>query len=388
MLLRDALSEENLTATVTALDKQLPEKEDSDAVPWLLDELRDEFWRTITGQTAPPEEYIFYNQLAVDTPLIGYLETENDEDNAQLPWWLRSFEWTFEMIGQETLKLPKDDGDIDRVKDFDPSETRVYRPELVFDGDGADLESLLEALVDLKNALTNSADIEKSERTVYEESQDHPQLPTDVFDLADDTPIRTTGKFETWLESLLQLCPPYNETTTALTWYNTGLPTRAMEAMLEDDINHLRRAGLTPNPDRVWNESYREAIAQIMDFRGVFDWEIGNDSQNQSLMEDSLETAYIQMWLANTGPLSKKQAKAIRLAAETYRSSADQNNEMEYAPCCVELPISYDRKRYNLLTFDTQRQKQNGGLYSRNESRAEAIIQTIEQAGLFPELNE
>jgi hypothetical protein len=387
MVLRVALSENNLTETIRALDKELPEKEGTDPVSWILDEFSDEFWRTITGQTDPPEEYIFYNQLAVETPLIGYLETGNDEDNSQLPWWLRSFNWTFEMLGQETLQLPRDDGDIDRVKDFDPSETRVYRPELVFDDDGADLESLLEGLVDLKNALTNSADIGKSERTVYEDSQDHPQLPADLFDLAGDTPIRTTGKFETCLQSLLQLCPPYNETITALTWYNTGLPTRAMEAMLEDDINHLRRAGLTPNPDRVWNESYREAVAQIMDFRGVFDWEVRNNSHNRALMEDSLEAAYIQMWLENTSPLTEKQAKAIRLAADRSRSSADQN-EMEYAPCCIELPISFDRKRYNCLTFDTQRRKRNGGLYSGDESRTEAIIQTIEQADLFPDLNE
>lgn len=388
MVLRATFSENNLTSTVEALNKELPEKEDSNPVSWILNELNNQFWRTITGQTDPPEEFIYYNQLAVETPLIGYLESGNDEDDSQLPWWLCSFKWTFEMIGQETIELPRDNGDIDRFKDFDPSETRVYRPELVFDDDGTDLESLLKSLVDLKNELINSADIEKSERTIYEGSQDHPQLPAGVFDLAGDTPIRTTGKFETWLRSLLQLCPPYNETTTALTWYNTGLPTRVVEAMLENEINHLERAGLIPDPDWVWNESYREAIAQIMDFRGVFDWEIGNGSQSQSLMEDSLEAVYIQTWLANTDPLSKKQAKAIRLAADKSRTSTDQNNEMEYAPYCIELPISYDRKRYNLLTFDTQRRKKRGRLYSNSESRAEVIIQTIEQADLFPELDE
>lgn len=383
-----ALSENNLTAAVTALNEELPVKEGADPVSWILDELSDEFWRTITGQTDPPEEYIYYNQLAVETPLIGYLETEDDKSESQLPWWLRSFNWTFEMIGQETLELPKDDENIDRVNDFDPSETRVYRPELVFDSNGSDLESVLEALVDLKKELTDSADVEKSERTVYESSQDHPQLPDDVFDRSGDIPIRTTGKFETWLQSVLQLCPPYNETTTALTWYNTGLPTRAMRAMLEDDINHLRRAGLTPNPDRVWNESYREAIAQIMNFRGVFDWKVRNNSHNQSLMEDSLEAAYVQMWLENVSPLTEKQTKAIRLAADESRSSADQNNEMEYAPCCIELPISFDRKKYNLLTFDTQRRKKYGGLYSDDVPRAEAIIQSTEQADLFFNLNE
>lgn len=387
MDLENTFSEDNITTTVTALNRELPKTKSRDAKTWLLDEISDQFWRTITGQTDPPEAYISYNQLAVENSLVGNLKTE-DEDNSKLPWWLRSFKWTFEMIGQETLELPKDNGSINKIKAFDSTETLVYRPELAFDSDGADLQTLLQGLVNLKNELTNSANIEFSEQTVYEDSKTHPQLPADVFDLAGETPVRTTEGFENWLKSLLQLCPPYNETTTALTWYNTGLPRRAMEEMLEDNFNHLKRAGLTSNSSKVWNESYRGAIKQIMDFRGVFDCELSNNSQYQSPMKNSLETIYIQMWLANQDGLSEKQAKAVRLASEESKTSSDQTDEMEYAPCCIELPISYDRKRYNFLTFDTQRRKKRGGFYHGDMSRVEAIIQMIEQANLFPDLKD
>jgi hypothetical protein len=289
------------------------------------------------------------------------------------------------MIGRETLELPQDKDEIDRVKDFDPSETRVYKPELTFDDNGSSFKKLLTGLVALKDEIINSAAIEGAERTVYEGARGHPALPTDVFTLAGDAPIRTTDEFETWLESLLELCPPYHETTMALTWYNTGLSLRLMESMLEEDVDHLNRAGLVIDQDRVWNNSYREAIAKIMGFRGVFDWELQIGSQYQQPMANNLEAEYIQQWLSNTEPLSERQAKAIRLAANENKTSDDLHNETEYAPCCIELPISYHRARYALLTFDTQRQKKHGGLYANYVHRAKAIKQAIEQANLFPE---
>lgn len=394
MKIEQALSSENLEGTLDALQTQLPEKEGSDPSEWIITEIEDQVWKLITGESAAAKERVPYNQLrmAEYEEFIGYKDqADSQDDSERLPWWFRSFDWKFESLGQPAVKIQNGADKIEQLGDFDPEKTDVYRPKYNPNNIRRSLKKLLSGLNALKNELIQSADVDQSQRTVYRAGKKHPELPSHVFELSSTHPVvTTTGEFEQWLKSLLSLCPPYNETTTALTWYNLGLPRDVTERVLGDDVSVLNQAGLNSNNDRIINREYRDAFADIMAFQGVFDWTVEAETPLESQLDRGLEAAYIGSWLSNRSRLDPDESDAIETAHEYGVNTDDQGNEMEYAAYCVTLPISYHGKDRYRLTFDTEKRKNNGYIYHYNDQRqrAEKILASLKQANYLTDPNE
>jgi len=387
------LSQDKIESTFEAIQTQLPEREGNNPPEWVINEIEEQLWTKIAGSDATSQEYVIYDELKIPAPFLGYVQPAKENKNTeQLPWWLRSFDWKFQDIGESIIETRNGASEIKQLRNFDPAETRVYRPDYNPNNERKSIKKLLEGLNKFKNGLIKSTQIRQSERTVYKSEEKHPELPAEIFKITSDTSseavvIETSEEFKQWLNSILQLCPPYNKTTTALTWYNLGLPREVAEQLLEEDIDTIEQAGLMSDQNRMMNREYRDAVSDIMAFQGVFDWTVKSDAPSELPLDDGLESVYIGAWLHNSGQLEPEEVEALRLASKKSIHEDDKNNEMKYSHQCIGLPISYDGKKHHRLTLDTQTRTQNGKIgYKREQrSRAKRIYEALEETRYFPD---
>lgn len=391
----EALSENELKNTFEEIQTQLPEKEGYSPPEWVINEIEEQLWVTIAGSDAKSQEYLMYNKMEISSPFLGYIQPNEEENNTgQLPWWLQSFDWKFESIGEPVVEAQNGASEVKQLRNFDSEETRVYRPEYNPNSDQRCIKKLLSGLNKIKIELAEATEIRRSGRTVYDSEEDHPKLPSKIFELSSVTSpessvIKTSKEFEQWLTSILQLCPPYNETTTALTWYNLGLPREIGEQLLEKDIDAIEQAGLISDQNRIMNRSYRDAVSDIMSFQGVFDQTVNSDAPPELSLDEGIEAAYIGAWLHNTGQLESGEVEAIHLASKNTKYEDDRDNEMKYSYHCIGLPISYDGKKNYRLTFDTQSRIKSGkiGYEAEQRSRAKKIYEALKETSYFPDLD-
>jgi hypothetical protein len=384
--LEDALSEESMEETLTGLQRYIWEDNNGDAVDRITEGIADQFWMTIAGLEDPSEEYVTYDSLEQGTKdQVGYTpDSEEVDEEDRLPWWFRSFEWEFRMTNRGAIRVGDEEGGLNRLTEFDPEKTEIYKP--VFNGgsDREDLASLIEGLATLRDELFKYVDVNDPNQLI--DGDDEKPLPSELFELpSKGGSISSTEAFGEWLEGLLALCPPFNPTTTALLWYNTGLPEHAVED-LGVDPGVMRAAGLLDDEGLVQNEAYSDAFAGIMPFRGIFDQFVASGPDDAPLGH-GLEAAYIDAWATNENSLTEREIEALRRSGENSKDPIDEDDQERLASCCLTLPIHYERRESSnathvALAFDTQNRYPGGINPLSNygidqESRAKEILSTL-----------
>ncbi|ELZ42653.1 hypothetical protein C464_17397 [Halorubrum coriense DSM 10284] len=355
MEVEEALSPEAVREVVRKIQRYLWEEDTSDAQDRINSKISDQFWKTVTRTDESSGDDVPYESLANGVAdLIGYIESEDDDD---LPWWLHDFEWSFESTGDGEFSTS--DGDLERLESFDPNTTRVKISEYSSGSDREDLDGLIDGIVSVRDELVKHTDIDDPSDLITGEEKE--RFPDSIFSIMESDPddddpsrIETTGEFNGWLKELVRLCPPFNRTTTALIWYNVGLPVYAVED-LGVDVDVLTDVGLSDEDDdeHVYSSTYRNAFADIMRFRGVFDREVAVETEDTE-MGAGLELAYIDAWASATNQLDDEKQETIRMCSSDRASNLDDNERSRRAPHCLELPVRYDYDEGYYLTFDTQ----------------------------------
>jgi hypothetical protein len=388
--LEEAFSPENVQATIKKIQRRIWEEDAGKATERIREQISDRFCKSITGEDDPAEENFPYNSLEPRAQeQIGYIEGIDSEE--ELPWWLEQFEWKFDATGGGQITVPADD--LDQLASFDPEKTRVEKPQ--FDGGSGrhDLSALIKGLVRVRDELVEHVEIDDPNELIT--GDDKIDVPEQIFgDLqSEEDRIETTDEFKNWLGGLVSLCPTFEETTTALLWYNVGLPTHAVED-LGIDTEILDSVGLV-NGDHVYSEAYRDALTDIMRFQGIFDWEVNTEPKMpDSRMGSGLEAAYIHVWAQGIDRLNDDEQETIRRCSENWGNPVKEDERNKRAAHCLELPVWYESPGDYYPTFDTQgRRNYNSRLNKYNESqpdRAEAIVTALESDyGLLdPENNE
>lgn len=270
--------------------------------------------------------------------LIGYV----DESNRRLPWWLEDFKWTVSGGSFELELTEQYDKSLADFEDLPQGETRVIDISL---NSEIQLLETLEAFHTIQTELIEA--LPPSIATDLESggNDDSPEFPESPFVTpAEKDVIETSREFRTWMDHVIDCCPPVNGPLTALLMAQTGIRKEIVEDILERDVvevlNRINLFTEVKGELQAYNQNYHDPLMTLLATRPVFDINF-REIEEDGL--EHLERAFYETWAANTDRIPN----AGRWFA---RASQDKINEksgeyLEFARIAFRIPLSLNKHR-------------------------------------------
>ena len=288
--------------------------------------VEDDLWQKLVGDdNLEDDESVEWDDLPDKSKsVIGYV----DEEGAEVPWWLESFEWQVESRGETIDNLGENLSDL---PNFDQTATKIYKPELADDN----ITNVLNSFSELGGTIDENLGIERE--------QGYP-FPSDVFEITGET-VRTTEGFRDWFESLLGLCPPFNEALTSLVMVNSNVKVEAVEGVVPDELlATLEDIGvIDESSERIYESGYHEPIATILtNMGGLLDRTLPSDV-------DSLELLFYRTWAENYRGNKERVSEYIEMASKSEPSTLEIG-ESNFGSMSFNIPLRltfYNIQEYN-----------------------------------------
>lgn len=343
--MKESLSEKKLETLGSQL-KSLPTAEE------FKQKAETDFWKMFAGQSHSDEEEVDYENLSDSSKkLIGTISSDSEE--VKIPWWFEEFKWAATSIGEKEIALNAEDR-LARFQEFVPRETIIKRPELLHErmGTSNDIYGALENSKAIHEELAESLDFD------FEEREDTSlSLPDNMF-TTQNGGIRTTSDFREWFDSLVNLCPPFNEQLTVLLMLNTKVEEDISEEILPPDLIALIRAVGMTNNSRIYNENYFKPLESLITYQWqVFDLHIPYINETYDYLSP-LEAALFESWAENN-PQFVNENKSIFYIDEANRPSPI-DNEARYAQIAFRSPLTRKKGRSVFITLSLR----SNGRYS------------------------
>ena len=364
--MKESLSGEQLEGLCSRL-KSLPTAEE------FKQRAETDLWRIIADRSKSDEAIDYESLTESNKQLIGTIST--DDGATRLPWWLEEFKWTATSIGEEEITLDK--SNFSKFQNFVPEQTVIKRPRL------RRHHSRKSESNDVYNALRNFKEIqEKLEKHLdVEEAAGGLDLPKNIF-AARDRGIQTTSEFQDWFNSLVNLCPPFNEQLTAILMLNTKVKMDlAREILPEEVLASIENIGLVTNGE-IYNKTYFESIASASYRRKQsskrllrYDWKVF-DLQIPYVNDDydhlsPLEAALFESWVEHNTEVAKKYNE--------YLMNTSIPSQTEYARVALQAPIMKERGRSKFVTLEQIKDK---SLSSNSKSKGSELREILEKNGI------
>jgi len=303
--------------------------------------VENSLWKELGGK--PREDSLEYTHLPKESKsIIGW-----NEEEGSVPWWLEDFEWTARMGSKEAgehVKLDSVDALETFEQNYDPERTLIEKPELK-----EGITSILSGFDRLKKEL----DTKFEDRNFTGETE----FDGEVF-VFHDGRVKTSTSFRDWFyEDLLPLCPPFNETLTALFMSNVNIKVDALREVYDEEFqNCLQEIGLyTDESERVYNEEYYESLKEVLIYRSdrVFDCRLGNPESESlgPLEEEFYKSQYRQVD-------GSSEIACLHSVSENDPSELKKGEEYSFArvafqyPVCLEYyPSRFDRPKPKYATL-------------------------------------
>ena len=306
-------------------------------------------------------KYVAFSELPDKTQnLIGYTRTETGTEN--LPWWLREFEWSFELDTTEHITVEQ----LPRLEESNPSETQVNLPTL----ESSDLMMALEAFDDVSEYFEGRLDIENTEPYINLERLELPENPfvldrvgegTEMFDT-----LRVTEEFEEFFEAVLKLCPPINPTLQALNVVVTGLDPEYNQLLPVGVEQTLKQAGLDTGRD----QDLFDNITKLYQISSEFDIEIEVEDQKDGL--NALEQLRYQSWKDN---IPRTEAVDEVIQAAFQRMGRVPTDKDTVAKALFLLPFYLNSR--GSVTLDSTKRPTHNHYSTEDEPRIRAIADIL-----------
>lgn len=311
------------------------------------EQVENDIWKVFTGSSAAATNKVDYQELPDKSrSIFGYVE---DEEGTQFtPWWLDVFEWTARSRGEE-LTLEKEDefnDDLAKLENFDPSATTIQKPQL--QERNRTILEVLDAFERLFDALCERIDIEEQSNELA--------LPSRIFEI-NDSSVSTTSEFQTWFNSLLEICPPVNSELTSLLMVNTGVKRDAVKDVVSPDL--LEQLDLLEFPDdELFVSDYHRPIKDILALDRCFDLVVPGADRFDEL--GALEGLFYESWAENYD-INPEVSRWIQQAADWDPESLDEGEEPIFGSIAFVSPLRLKRRKPLFTTL---------GLYSPNSKKS------------------
>lgn len=330
--------------------------------------VENDLWQTFTGSSNPDDEVEYEALPAESKSVIGYIEREDAEQS--LPWWLASFEWKASSRGVklplETNDVVNQENELSQFKNFDPEATMIYKPKLQEDT----IINVLESFNNLYEALDENIGIK-------EESTDLVP-PSNIFEIEEGT-IRTTDRFESWFNSLIQLSPPLSEEFTSLLMVNANVEREAINGVVPEDIlEQLKELGFSG--DRIFEEEYFDPLTNILDMGQVFDLVVPGSGEYDEL--SGLEGLFYEIWAENYQGDHEEVAEWIQNASGSHPDELKKGEEPVFGKVALLVPLRLKRKKPIYSTLGLYARSTNkSGYYQGHRGRRREINSIMESNG-------
>lgn len=293
-------------------------------------------WDLVAGESATEESVVFAELPEAGKRLFGLVEGPGGD--RRLPWWFESFRWTVREPDIRGVVIDDPDA-LREIENLDPTRAGVERPEL-----RSDLVRVLEAFQRLRAELGRHVAVGPAEPTVAE-------FPERVFEPREGG-IRTTDAFAEWFDDVVALCPPVDESLTALLTANANVKWEIARQVLAGDLlERFEAVGLRDTgaggDDRVFNWTYHESLVTLVGLEGAFD--LALDGDDGSLAPP--ERALYRSW-AGEAELGGDLHRWIEAVAGYGQESLGPVEEREFAAVAFESPLRLDRAVPVFATLD------------------------------------
>jgi len=316
--IRESLSEEKLKTLGSQL-KSLPTSEE------FKQRAENNLWDVFTGQPNAGDE-INYEELSESSKgLIGTVSSGDDKE--EVPWWLKGFGWTATSIGEEEISLTN----LSKFQNFVPEQTIIRKPELLHQpfGISNDLYGALEDFKSILKELEKHLDLDHSGNDL--------SPPENTF-TTQDGGVQTTNEFREWFNSLVNLCPPFDERLTALLMLNSKVKEDLAEEILPEEVMaSIENIGLI-NSEEIYNEKYFKTLKNLL----ACDWSVFDlqapyvNKEYDSLT--SLESALFESWAENNSQFIRQNKSWFYINGSREPNTID--NETKYAQMAVRSPLT------------------------------------------------
>jgi hypothetical protein len=300
--------------------------------------VEDSLWKELGGGSE--EDSLEYNRVPEESKsIIGW-----NEEEESVPWWLEDFEWVARIGSKEAGEQIKLDS-VDALKTFeqnyDPERTLIDKPKLT-------TTSILGGFDKLKKELhTKFEDRDFTGETEFDR---------EMF-VFHDGRVETSTSFRDWFyEDLLPLCPPFNETLTALFMSNVNITVETLREVYDEEFqNRLQEIGLytddTDETERVYNKGYYKGLKNILTYQRdrIFDCRLGNPEFESlgPLEEEFYKSQYEQLD-------GSSEMTWLQEVSKNDPSQLEAGEERLFANVAFQYPVSLE---YHESKFDSPKPK-------------------------------
>lgn len=295
--------------------------------------------------------------------LIGY----GDSAESELPWWLSDFDW--QVSSQSVDELTLSVNNLIQFDDFLASSTTVDNVSV----DSLTIGTALEAFSRLVERIRNIDSVDATDH-VADVDGDEYTLPSKFFVVPENGRIETASEFETWFESLVDLCPPCDATATALLRVNTGVKRHQASRVLDaHDRDRLDKIGVFDSRDeeeRATDEQIVDPLHTVLDLRAPFD--LAFRSGHEELTP--LRYHYHVAWAETVDRTLPDEPEFLRKAHS--RDTLDEATEGRFAEIAFQTPLRIGTSR-GRIEFET-------GTSRAYRTNRDAITQVLSEYGHSP----
>jgi len=309
--------------------------------------VESDLWQAFAGQEDPGTSVDYESLPDESKSVIGYV----DDEKQSAPWWLTSFRWKASSRGEEILLEEGDtfEEELAKIENLDPKATEIYRPSFRNPHGRDTVLDVLEAFENLSAAL--------DERIGIDGSSTDSALPQDIFEIGEES-ISTTGEFESWFNTLLQLSPPVNGELTSLLMMNAGVKREATDDIVPSELlEKIERLGLSNG--EIFESEYYQPLTDIMMLSQVFDLVIPGTARFDEL--GGLEGLFYENW-AEHHDGDGEVHRWIDQASDWDPDSLEEGEEHIFAGIVFSAPLrlKYSKPCYVTLGVNSPQSKNQG----------------------------
>lgn len=367
--LEDALDMDQLRTVASQL-KHLPDPDQFKTA------VESDLWAHFVPTNKQETTEIAYEEMtSKGQGVIGYIQSEDGE--TAIPWWLTEFKWDATTIGEDSLTLDSVDN-LNHFENFIIDETTIEKPELLHQRRGVsnDLCGALENFDQIYSELTNYIDVSKKTKPEVRLT-----LPDQIFKVAEGQ-VQTTEEFQTWVQSVVQLCPPFNKSLTALLMVLSKVDVDVARGVLSDHVTTNLEAIGAFGETLVYNVNYFDPLASSGNSLLTYNWSMFDIQlpyvNNGYDYLAPLEAAFYENWVEENTTFIEQHKDWFILSG---RSPKKVENNPFFGQVGLRSPIV---QKGGLATYCTLSLRKNGrfSTSSTEEGKRRELNQLLEKYGV------